>query len=233
MVGTTSIKTLAMAMLSVASALPATKNVSASGAIVNISEDEKRITTTPGAIPEGGLLIGEGEPSPDGPVLYSRQSGVYITTTNKVGDGNPHQVPWAQQISQNQGCGSASQCTVGVSYEHTLTYGWSVGVGYEWISGGFSVEESFSDGETHECTANKGQTVCVWRIYNYTAYTVTNQKCYYFNGAASNCVTSGSYVLSSPNKCQRGPYYCKIGSQCTWDGDGFWKPNTGFGGPPC
>ncbi|KAI1118703.1 hypothetical protein F5Y14DRAFT_461546 [Nemania sp. NC0429] len=165
--------------------------------------------------------------------LTSRQSGVYITHTQNVGDGNPHQVPWAQQISNNQGCGTASGCAVSVTHEHTLSYGWSIGAGYEWINGGFSVERSVTDGEAHECSAGKGQKVCVWRIYDYTAYTVQDHRCYYFNGAASGCTTSASYVLSSPNKCQRGSFYCKTGSQCTFEGDGFWKPNTGFGGPRC
>ncbi|KAI0191387.1 hypothetical protein EV127DRAFT_407331 [Xylaria flabelliformis] len=186
-----------------------------------------------------GMQIASALPtSPDGiietgPALFSRQSGVYITTTNLVGDGNPHQVPWDQQISTKQNCGSAAACSVTVTKEHTLTYGWSVGVGYEWVSGGFSVEESFTDGESHECQGNKGQTVCVWRVYQYTAYTVADTKCYYFNGVASGCTTSKPYVLSSPNKCQKGGFYCKTGSECSNDGYGFWKPNTGFGGPQC
>ncbi|KAI0468007.1 hypothetical protein F4859DRAFT_492383 [Xylaria cf. heliscus] len=202
MVGATTIKMLAMAMLSgvqIASALP---------------------TTLDGV--EG-----------PGPLLYSRQSGAYITNTNIVGDGNPHQVPWDQQVSYKQSCGGASACSVSVEKEHTISYGWSVGIGYEWVDGGFEVEESWTDGEAHECQGSADQTVCVWRVYQYTAYTVADTKCYYFNGAASDCTTSEPYVLSSPNKCQKGGFYCKTGSQCGDDGYGFWKPNTGFGGPQC
>ncbi|KAI1158759.1 hypothetical protein F5B18DRAFT_66758 [Nemania serpens] len=168
-----------------------------------------------------------------GKVLRTRQSGQYITNTVIVGNGDPHQVPWEQQVSINQDCGSAASCAVSVTKEHTIEYSISVGAGAEWISGGFGVAESFTDGESHECSANTGETVCVWRTYNYTAYTVADETCYYFNGAASDCTTGDPYVTSSPNNCQTGEFFCETGSGCTTDGDGYWEPNTGAGGPPC
>ncbi|KAI1116085.1 hypothetical protein F5Y14DRAFT_407999 [Nemania sp. NC0429] len=198
MVGTT-LKMLAMAMISGVSALPLNA--------------------------DGTIALGR--------TLRTRQSGQYLTNTVLVGDGNPHQVPWDQQVSASQECGDASTCAVSVTTEHTIEYSFSIEGAYEWISGGFSVGESYTDGESHECGGSTGETVCVWRRYQYTAYTVADETCYYFNGAASDCTTSDSYVTSSPNNCQTGEFFCETGDTCSSEGAGYWEENTGAGGPPC
>ncbi|KAI3319580.1 hypothetical protein HD806DRAFT_538930 [Xylariaceae sp. AK1471] len=154
----------------------------------------------------------------DGPIqlgklLGSRQSGTYITNTNLVGDGDPHQVDYGN-------------CSVSVTHEHSVEFSFSVGGAYQWISGGFSVAETFTDGEAHECGGDEGDRVCVWRTYKYTAYTVAETTCYQFNGLTYDCTTGSSFVINSPNDCQPGNFYCVTGDACRTDDEGYFADTT-------
>lgn len=66
-------------------------------------------------------------------------------------------------------CGTAQSCSVGNSQSISYTIGWTATLTpVSWISGGFSVSESWSTGNTYTCTGSAGEDVCVW--YN-TAHT--------------------------------------------------------------
>ncbi|KAF2722382.1 hypothetical protein K431DRAFT_222232, partial [Polychaeton citri CBS 116435] len=143
------------------------------------------------------------------------------------GDGDPHQNYYEVQVTDNLNCGmGGTGCSVSHLNSHTLGYTVSAGATLiAWISGGFSVDESYTTGETFTCDANPGDTVCVWDSISYTAYTVINLK--------ADCSAHGDpYVLKSPNSDNsEGGYYCVYGSACRSDGQGYWNNNGRAGGP--
>lgn len=91
-----------------------------------------------------------------------RQSGVYRTNSALVGNGNPHQNPYQQQQSPTANCGPGGTCSVSISRSHSLSWSASANAAYGWISGGFSVSESYSKGWSFSCDGNAGGSVCVW-----------------------------------------------------------------------
>lgn len=170
----------------------------------------------------------------DGDALGKRQSGVYRTNSARVGDGNPHQNPYQQQVTQTLSCGPGGSCSVSISHSHSLSWTASASAAYGWISGGFSVSESYSTGRTLTCNGNAGGDVCIWYNYGVTAYTVSSTSCYYYNGYASMCRNLGTRILYSPNNCQQGQPYCVRGSACRKENSGYYnKNNAPAGGPPC
>ena len=139
--------------------------------------------------------------------------------TSLVGDGDPHQAYWHQQVSQNFDCGDG-ECSV--SHVDSKVVGWTADVGFaQWISGGFSVQESTSTGNAYGCDAKESnEEVCVWWSVAHTAYTV-------FNHWLPSCggIDNSNYILKSPNKnnagghgyCVRGKKYCRSIDSGYWD----------------
>ncbi|KAI5212761.1 hypothetical protein E4T42_03323 [Aureobasidium subglaciale] len=167
-------------------------------------------------------------------VQQKRQSGQYITNTHLVGDGNPHQNRKVQQVTQKSIC-PGEECSASKTDSTTVGYSVNIGGSYSWINGGFSVSESKTDGETHACPNSGHDTVCVWRSYEVTAYTVADTTCYYFNGASSMCSgDSNQRVIYSPNDCQNdSPYLCKYDGDCQSKEDSYLITDGPAGGPPC
>ncbi|KAI5357779.1 hypothetical protein Slin14017_G117920 [Septoria linicola] len=166
--------------------------------------------------------------------IVARQSGVYRTGTARVGNGDPHQNPYQQQVTQSLRCGPGGGCSVSISHSHSISWTASANAAYGWISGGFSVSESYSTGRTYTCNGNAGGDVCIWYSYGVTAYTVRSTQCYYYNGQASMCRDLGTRVLFSPNNCQQGSPYCVRGSACRSENQGYYvTANAPAGGPPC
>ncbi|KAF5975483.1 hypothetical protein FCOIX_7669 [Fusarium coicis] len=154
----------------------------------------------------------------------------WFTRTTLVGDGDPHQNYFHKQLSENINCANAASCSVGQTDSTSYTIGWTAGAsspGGGWISGGFSVSESWTTGNSYTCNAGKGETVCIWYNIAHTAYTVQEY--------TKNTCTEGKggtpYVMYSPNENNKGGgYYCVIGT-CRSKGEGYWDYNGRAGGP--
>ncbi|EME81814.1 uncharacterized protein MYCFIDRAFT_78754 [Pseudocercospora fijiensis CIRAD86] len=147
--------------------------------------------------------------------------------TKLVGDGDPHQTFYHEQVSDKLGCGDG-ECAI------TSEESWSISVGFsseissaEWIAGGFSVEKEYSKTQGYSCYGVAGDEVCLWQMVQHTDYTVQNIK-------VNPCTLAESepdgdpFVLSSPNS-EQGNYYC-VRNACREKGEGHWedrsKPGT-------
>lgn len=143
-----------------------------------------------------------------------------FVTTTLVGDGDPSQTYLHMQVSDNLQCASHEGCSVSHLTSHTVGYTVSAGIA-EWISGGFSVEESVTTGNTYTCDGNPNDEICVWATIPHTAYTVhdINEHC----GGPQD-----SRILKSPNTDWDTPtgYYCVVGT-CRSEGQMYWddKPS--------
>ncbi|RYP43800.1 hypothetical protein DL768_009661 [Monosporascus sp. mg162] len=166
--------------------------------------------------------------------LEKRQGacGAWSATTWPVGNGDPHQNYWHQQLSENMQCGAAPTCSVGEQQSTSFTVGFTATANpAAWISGGFSVTQSWVTGNSYTCSGNSGDTVCVWYNTAHTAYTAQN--------GIVNTVCGGSepvgdpFILFSPNTDNvGGSYYCVIGAQyCRSKGQGYWDKSGRAGGP--
>ncbi|KAK5657172.1 hypothetical protein OQA88_3229 [Cercophora sp. LCS_1] len=150
--------------------------------------------------------------------------------TRLVGNGNPHQNYHNVQISENLDCKGATQCTVGYQQSKSFSVGWTSTVGVSWISGGFAVGQSWSTGNSYECTASKNERVCIKYKTAMTAYTVDG-------GWHNPCTGTTSWdtknvIIWSPNKNNKGGgYYCVVGSSCKYQGN-TWLVKEGRAGGP-
>ncbi|RSL82000.1 hypothetical protein CEP51_005430 [Fusarium floridanum] len=158
-----------------------------------------------------------------------RQFCSWYTTTNLVDDGDPHQNYLHKQLSETINCGTAESCSVGSMQSKSFTIGWSSDFsGVPWISGGFSVSESWTTGNSYSCNAGKGETACIWYNTAHTAYTVRETA---RNSCGGSYTARGPYILFSPNEQNRGGgYYCVIGT-CRSQGDEYWDKSGRAGGP--
>ncbi|KPM44436.1 hypothetical protein AK830_g2087 [Neonectria ditissima] len=190
-------------------------------------EDAKtafRFLTRRAVIPQGSVKR-EANPIVDPPDC-NIQEGTFL-----VGDGNPHQNYFHKQLSEVVSCGNSVSCTVGQSESTSYTIGWSASLTpFSWISGTFSVSETWTTGSTYSCTGAPGEDICVWYNTAHTAYTVQNKDRNLCDG--STWYDSGDpFVLFSPNSANRGGgYYCVIGT-CRAQGDGYWDYSGRAGGP--
>ncbi|KAB8437361.1 hypothetical protein FH972_025041 [Carpinus fangiana] len=147
------------------------------------------------------------------------------------GDGDPHQNFLHVQVTEAIDCGGGS-CNVQYTTQHTIGWSASIEGAYEWIAGGFSVEESYTTGGTYECDGEEGDgNVCVIRVIAHTAYTVQNID------AGCGGVQGDPFVMKSPNSGEIGySYKCRRGG-CGSNGDSFWDDFAPVGGPgpqaPC
>ena len=141
--------------------------------------------------------------------------------TSLVGDGDPHQNFWNVQVTQNFNCGNGG-CDV--THEDSKTIGWTASVGFaQWITGGFTVMESYTTGNSYTCDGDINGEVCVWWNVAHTAYTVTNN----WPGACGE-INRSPYVIKSPNQnnvngggyCVRGAKYCRSINAGYWDDSG-------------
>lgn len=75
------------------------------------------------------------------------------TDTILVGDGDPHQNYFEIQVTSPIDCGAGGAgCSVTKLNTHTVTWTASASVNIgPWISGGFSVSESITTGESRTC----------------------------------------------------------------------------------
>lgn len=66
-------------------------------------------------------------------------------------------------------CAKNNGCEVSSEESTTYEIGWSADVsGADWISAGFSVAKSVTTGQSNTCTAQKGETVCVYQAIEFT-----------------------------------------------------------------
>jgi hypothetical protein len=144
-------------------------------------------------------------------------------TTELVGDGNPHQNGLHKQVSEPILCSAVAGCSVSELTSYTIGYTVSGGIA-QWISAGFSVEESFTTGNSYTCPGAAGDTVCVWVNLAHTAYTVQDFRA----GQCPNPGPQPPVVIKSPNANNAGgEYYCVNGAQyCRNNGDEYWDDSS-------
>ncbi|KAL4731568.1 hypothetical protein ACLX1H_000541 [Fusarium chlamydosporum] len=130
-------------------------------------------------------------------------------------------------------CGAAATCGVGESASYSYNIGWTASASAAgWISGGFSVTQSWITGKSYTCGGTTGDTVCIWYKTAHTAYTVHNvmrDSCQLGGGSEPN---SDPLVMFSPSQDNRGGggYYCVVRT-CRAQGDSYWDYNGRAGGP--
>ena len=141
-----------------------------------------------------------------------------------VGNGDPHTDYFHKQVSDKHNCGAGGEGdTCSVSYLTSYTIGYSINVGGSvgWFSGGFSVQESVTTGNTYTCNAAADETVCVWVNIPHTAYTVEKGV-----DDVDYCDNQpdGPLVMESPTG--EMDYYCVRGDACRNNGEGYWCYGT-------
>ncbi|KAK4500814.1 hypothetical protein PRZ48_009006 [Zasmidium cellare] len=151
--------------------------------------------------------------------------------TVAVGDGNPHQNGWNYQCNDALQCDQSNSCASGVTTSDAFNWNFmAAATPFRWISAGFNVGQSFTTTQTQTCNAMPGQSVSVWHLEIYTAYTVQNQ---IFSCAITGCKTTNSgdpFVLSSPNTIQNNSHYYCVINTCRNKKDGYFE--NGPPGPP-
>ncbi|KAF5974755.1 hypothetical protein FBULB1_7643 [Fusarium bulbicola] len=155
-----------------------------------------------------------------------------VVFTDLDGSGDPDQNYFHKQLSEVVNCGTAQSCSVGNSQSVSYTIGWTATLTpVSWISGGFSVSESWNTGNTYTCTGSAGEDVCVWYNTAHTAYTVQNKErdsCAVGGGWDS---TGDPFVMYSPNESNRGGGYYRVIGTCRAQGDNYWDYSGRAGGP--
>ncbi|PKX91822.1 uncharacterized protein P174DRAFT_453081 [Aspergillus novofumigatus IBT 16806] len=115
----------------------------------------------------------------------------------KVGDRNPH---------QNYRCKKLS-CTIllsGSQQSKSYTISWTASASAaRWISGGFSVIESWTTGNTYSCNGGLHETICVRSNTAHTAYTIRDTMWNRYMGYAPDN-HGPDYVMISPNIDNKG-----------------------------
>ena len=150
---------------------------------------------------------------------------VPVQLTKLSGNGNPHQNAWDSQLSETISCGSAAGCSVGNTDSKSYTVGFTATAKLnEWISGGFSVSQTWTTGNTYTCNGASGDTVCIWYNTMHTAYTVYNELTMAGPwGCDQGPVNSPDFILRSPNTNNAGGgYYCVVGT-CRSQGEAYWE----------
>ncbi|KAK2766688.1 hypothetical protein FQN54_006001 [Arachnomyces sp. PD_36] len=172
--------------------------------------------------------------------------------TELVDDGDPHQKFYHMQITvsingrlaalkkssdvtnkaiQEPNTCATESCTAEYESSNTFTFGVSASVSpFEWISGGFNVEQSTTTGQNFACYGGSYDKVCVWYTTSYTEYTVRNRVDVPAYPPLCEALMAPQYpsisepfAISSPNTDNTGGgYYCVIGDECTVTGSDFW-----------
>lgn len=127
-------------------------------------------------------------------------------------------------------CGTTPKCSI--SYRKpkgvSISYTTSNDHVENWISGGFFVREKWTTLNDYTCSAEAGETVCIWFNVAHTAYTVWNDYLDTCDGLARH---SDPFILFSPNQANSGGgEYCVIGP-CRHEGDWWWDYSGPAGGP--
>lgn len=122
---------------------------------------------------------------------------------------------------------------MGESKTYSISVGFSVTpntIASSFVSAGFSVSESWSDSESHNCDGQPGDTVCVWYNTAHTAYTVQNHLINYICGGDD--ASSDPFVMYSPNTNNvGGGVYCVAGTACRSINSAYWDYSGRAGGP--
>ncbi|PSK41781.1 hypothetical protein B9Z65_9167 [Elsinoe australis] len=150
--------------------------------------------------------------------LVERQ-GPITTTTELVGDGDPHLNFKNVQITGTLSCGDGG-CSKEATQGESIIVGFEASVTpAEWITGGFSVQRETSFSQTDACEAGPGERVCVWQRVQHVAYTVQDIRC---NANLGCNVVQGPYVMRSPDTSQTGSY-CVRGDACRTQNEFYWE----------
>lgn len=147
--------------------------------------------------------------------------------TALVGDGDPHTDYLHKQVTNTMNCGQGgSGCSVSELTSYTIGWIANVGGSIPYISGGFSVTESQTTGDTYTCNADPGESVCVWVDMPHQSYTVEKDIKYLTDVCDDQ--PDGPYVVTSPEDKNNFNYYCVYGGACRNNGDEYWcKTNDG------
>ena len=90
-----------------------------------------------------------------------------------VGDGDPHQNYWNEQLSEVQTCSQTSGCSVGQAQSYTVSVSFSVSAAatktWGFIDFGFGVSESWGTVSSYTCNGNPSEKICIWHNTAHTA----------------------------------------------------------------
>lgn len=114
----------------------------------------------------------------------------------------------------------ANSCSPSHGSTQSFSFGWSSTVTpIKWISGGFSVTESWSTTSTYGCTGQPHTTVCVWNNGAHTKYSIENVE----SNPCAQPQVSNPFRMTSPNKDNIGGYkYCAHGTFCKHINAQYW-----------
>jgi hypothetical protein len=158
-----------------------------------------------------------------GPPVVDEVGPYCYLSTVLVDGGNPHINYYNEQVTPTvSGCDQQDTCTTGASQSTSFSWSLNFGTGGGspiWISGGFGVSKTVTNGVNEGCSAGPpNQNVCLWYQQAYVAYTVID--------VWNNVLCGGThspYIMWSPtngNACGLG-YYCVV-DDCRSMGEGYW-----------
>lgn len=146
-------------------------------------------------------------------------AGFFSVSLNWLETAVRNTMPYTNSFP-NQSLVRRQSCSTEYSTEYSIEYSVSIDAGSEWISGGFSVAETWTTGNTYTCDGNPGDTVCVWANIAHTSYTVMGN---YTSPCFVDTYPSELYTIQSPNVNNAGGgYYCVVG-YCRNNGDEYWE----------
>ncbi len=122
-----------------------------------------------------------------------------------------------KQVTDTQHCGEAAECTVGKATSYTFGWGVNAGVNTPFISAGLSVQESWTNEETHGCTEEEGESTCLWYRVKYLEYELKASAC----NSVQDPPNQKMWAPASGNE-KDASYYCMTGNYCLHNGETFW-----------
>ncbi|KAL8774159.1 MAG: hypothetical protein Q9209_001267, partial [Squamulea sp. 1 TL-2023] len=122
-----------------------------------------------------------------------------------------------KQVTDTQHCGEAAECTVGQATSYTFSWGVNAGVNTPFTSAGLSVQESWTNEESHGCTEEEGESTCLWYRVKYLEYELKAEACQ----DAPDQSNKPMWAPASGDEKDTS-YYCMTGKYCLQDGESFW-----------
>jgi hypothetical protein len=122
-----------------------------------------------------------------------------------------------KQVTEDQHCGPAQECSSNQATSYSFGWEVSVGANTPFTSAGLSVSQSWTNEESHGCTGEKGDEVCLWYRIKYFEYELKATGC---KGAKDKPHRKIKAPVTGEGRDTE--YYCMTGKYCLGDGHTFW-----------
>ncbi|KAL8906413.1 MAG: hypothetical protein Q9171_006282 [Xanthocarpia ochracea] len=159
-------------------------------------------------------------PSPQGFILPGVDQSVpdYVCEYKERAEGSEVRETFQhKQVTDTQHCGEAAECTVGQATSYTFGWGVTVGVNTPFTSAGLSVQQEWTNEESHGCTEEEGESTCLWYRIKYLEYELKASAC----NSVQDPPNQPMWAPASGNERDTS-YYCMTGKYCLQDGESFW-----------